>query len=258
MIIDPFARQAPKSVIWITLHKCASQFFGEFLLTRLKGLTKVDYQWLHYENQPLPKIELQPYSHIYGPVRLLEPSHPSFSLTEEILKPKNLAKKRVIIMVRNPHDLLVSMYYSFGFSHPLSPNPEIGQYQQERRARIRQMDLDEYARQTAPELAARFEHLEKIYRRIGASKRLLLTYEEMILDFDSFYQKLGLFLEPEPGVRNKLFNRTRPEKSEHPDQHKRDGAPGSYRKKLAAQTIAEIDRLLEEGAGRPWILGRRK
>jgi len=244
MIMNLFGQKEPKSVVWITLHKCASQFFGDSVLPRVKGLSKIDYQWLHYENQPLPRIELQPYSHIYGPVRLLEPSHPSFSLTEELLKPRNLAQKRVIIMVRDPRDLLVSMYYSFGFSHPLSPHPEIGQYQQERRTRIQPLELDEYVRRTAPDLAARFERLEKVYGRIKAKNRLLLTYEEMILDFDSFYQKLSLFLDLEAGVRNKLFNRTRPEKSEHPDQHKRDGAPGGFRKKLSGQTIEEIERIL--------------
>jgi hypothetical protein len=244
MIINLFDRKEPKSVVWITLHKCASQFFGDSVLPRVKGLSKIDYQWLHYENRPLPKIDLQPYGHIYGPVRLLEPSHPSFSLTEELLKPKNLAQKRVIIMVRDPRDLLVSMYYSFGFSHPLSPNPEIGQYQQERRTRIQPIGLDEYARLSAPHLAARFERLGKVYGRTRTKNRLLLTYEEMVLDFDSFYRKLSLFLELEPGVRNKLFNRTRPEKSEHPDQHKRNGAPGGFQRKLSGQTIEEIERIL--------------
>jgi len=230
-----------KSVVFTTLHRCASQFFSRQLLPRIHRCTHVDYQWLHYENRLQGPVVVRRRNHVYGPVRILEREHPAFGITEDILAACSSMGLKVVFVIRDPRDILVSMYYSFGFSHPLSPQPAIREYQCRRRAWIRSQDLDSYVVQAAPALCERFARIDALYRQ--AKDRLLLRYEDMIDDFSGFYSRLNDFVEIDDGFREEARSLTRPELAEDVLRHKRHGRPGGFQAKLGSESIDELNRI---------------
>jgi len=162
-----------------------------------------------------------------------------------LLAPNNLAHKKVIFWIRDPRDILVSMYYSFGFTHTLSPNPEIKQYQLRRRQHIKQLTIDEYAIRTAPELKTKFERIRALFDSLPAKARIVLKYEDMIDHYEQFFRQLSTFVELRQGVKDEIFKQTRPLEKEDVSQHKRKGKPGDYKTKLKEETITTINKILD-------------
>lgn len=231
----------PQSGVFITLHKCASLFFSQQFLPNLQDLVHVDFQWQHYENRLRDPIEIRRRGHIYGPVRILDDKHPSYGLTEDILSACLRAGLKTIVFVRDPRDILVSMYYSFGFSHPLSPQPDIREYQLRRSSWIQSMDVNAYAMHEAPVLLEKFSRISAFC--LQAKDRIILHYEEMIRDFACFHSRLDSFVRIREGMRDTLYRQTRPEETENSSRHKRLGEPGEFRKKLCPESIRELNEL---------------
>lgn len=241
-------KRSSKSLVFISLHKCATLFFSNYLLKNLQGREHVDYQVLHYDNNLLEgesKLRTRKYGYVYGVLRLLDPEHPSYEITEKLLTKKHLAGKKVVFFIRDPRDILVSMYYSFGFTHPFSRNPDIKEYQLKRRKRIQAQTIDEYVEETAPHLKEKFDRIASMMKDIPRQDCILLKYEDMINNFDSFYPALNNFIELNPGIKEKIFEQTRPRQVEHKAEHKRKGATGDYKLKLKKETISKINKILE-------------
>lgn len=189
------------------------------------------------------KVKTRKYGYSYGVIRILDKNHPSYEITGRLLRKENLEENRAIFFVRDPRDILVSMYYSFGFTHPWSPHRDIRAYQEERRERIQKMTIDDYAIHTAPELKEKFDTIRLLKK--WAADSLLLRYEDMIDNFDEFYRQLREFVQLNGSVREELFRQTRPREAEHPTDHKRKGQPGDYKEKLKPAAIHEINGILE-------------
>jgi hypothetical protein len=232
------------SVLFISIHKCATTFFAREVMGRFTGRIPIDYQKLHYETNGIITVKTRKFGFVYGPIRILDQKHPSLEITRTLLREGNLGGRKLIFLVRDPRDIIVSMYYSFGFTHPLSPNEEIKAYQLERRRKIREKTIDEYALQIAPQVKEKFDIIRSLMQSVPAEDRILLTYEEMVEEFDDFYHRFSGFVELDPGVREKIFTHTRPMEKEQLTQHKRKGAPGDYKTKLKKVTIDTLNNIL--------------
>lgn len=233
-----------QSVIYITFHKCATTFFASQVLPGFKGRINVDYQLLHYRENSNFNVRIRRFGYVYGPVRILDELHPTYEITNRILRKANLRGRKIIFLIRDPRDILVSMYYSFGFSHGFSPDPEIKAYQVKRRQKIQEMTIDEYAIQTAPELKEKFDLLQALMQ--WAPDKILLKYEDMIENFAYFYNQLVGFVQLNDGVEEIMFKQTRPREVEQQLQHKRKGKPGDYKEKLQLITINKINKILAD------------
>src|SRR6185369_12259188 len=124
--------------------------------------------------------------HIYGPLRLTRTfDSPKLSaLIESVTQPGFICDKTAVIMVRDPRDFLVSSYYSFGFSHQLSPVEEISATQQKFRNEIQSMSIDDY-------VLNHYDQIEDGYNRVAALRKacrkcIVLRYEDMIDDWQTF------------------------------------------------------------------------
>ena len=148
-----------QSIVFISLHKCATTFFTNTVFQELQGLKLVDYQSYEYTHEADLSIKPTIHSHgyLYAVLRMYDREHPGYKLTNELLKISNLKKVKTIFWIRDPRDILVSLYFSFGFSHTLSPNSAIQVHQLERREKIQKMDLDTYVLHEAPNLKWKFE-----------------------------------------------------------------------------------------------------
>jgi len=227
-----------RSIAFISHHKCATSYISTKILPNVNGYEYVDYQTCAYNEQiTSPKVHSK--GHVYGVLRMLEKEHPLYAMTESLISDSLDKSLKIIIMVRDPRDVIVSMYYSFGKTHGLSPNDIIAQYQRERKDRIVPLSIDEYA-------SASSSTLYEIYNRLMsisdvAEDVCVIRYEDMIENFDGFYKTLlGTLPEIEVDY-DEFHSSTRPKDIEDIHRHKRSGRVNSYKDKLSSDTIKYLN-----------------
>jgi len=77
-------------------------------------------------------------------------------------------------------------------------------------------------------------------------RALLLKYEDMVNDFESFMNLIQNVLPVNKNTVNKMYNLSRPNKKESIGKHKRSGMVGEYKSKLEAETIEELNHKLSK------------
>lgn len=236
MILKMFKK---KTIVFVSFHKCATSFFSTYILKKVNGLEHINYAGDLYNNEKNVHGKLETKTKIYGVIRILDSEHPSFEFISKFLSHPNMSKVNIIFWIRDPRDILVSMYYSFGFSHGLSNNILIKRYQEERRKKIQKMTLDEYVLHESKKIKQKFEIMKSLIER--HDNHILLSYEEMINDFDSFFAKLSKVVSIGETEKEKIFKETRPSKEENVNQHKRKGSVGTYKEKLKNETVIELN-----------------
>lgn len=238
-----------KSVYFFTLHKCASSLFAKRILPMAVGLTHVNYaaQIFRYGEAAVSEaIVFRDEGFLYGPIRLSAPKDgPAYRAVVKPAIDQCLSDGCVgLVMVRDPRDILISEYYSFGFTHGISKHPEVSSWQLNVRENIASMTLDEYVLDRAPSVLANLLELYKISE--NCSQHEILRYEDLIEDFDLFVSRLSRHIELEAHVIADLHEQSRPREVEMPDLHKRSGRVRAYLDKLQATTIDKLDPLLDD------------
>jgi len=230
------------SVVFVTLHRCASTLFSSFVLRNARGLRHIDYLGYMYANEARPLPVIRDRGYVYGPIRLQDSGHPRESFVNALLDSSGFRKARQLYWVRDPRDILVSMYYSFGASHGISKVPDFRDYQLRERQRIGRLTLDEYVLEEAPRVNSKLLLMKSLLD--AAADGLCLRYEDMVRDFDRWFADMAAFLPVDPEIRTTLLQQTRPRSVEQPDKHKRSGKIAGFRDKLPGATITRLNAIL--------------
>jgi hypothetical protein len=232
----------PRSVYFLTFHKCASTLFSEYVLKNVEGLQAVDYASKLYLGEPLGELVFERYGALYGPIRVS--ASPDSLVYKKLVAPvcegKFLRKRIAVFLIRDPRDMLVSAYHSYGWSHGLSPVPEIRDQQEAHRKDIQSMTVDEYALGAAADILKNFQTVLRIRR--ACRRNVVLKYEDMINKWDCFARGLTRFLHFKPDVLQEIHDRSRPPEREDRSSHRRSGKVAGFRDQLKAETIASLDR----------------
>ncbi|MGJ8661300.1 MAG: sulfotransferase domain-containing protein [Bacteroidota bacterium] len=249
-----FNRKYLESVYFYTFHKCASTLFSGFVLKNIIGLENIDFASEIYSGKRSIKKKLKFYKRgiIYGSLRISSLPRSSADkgnsigrlLMEPIIKKKFLRDKTVIILIRDPRDILVSAYYSFGFTHGTSPVEDIAQRQKTNRKYISNLTLDEYVLDAASSQVRYFKLAKEV--SIHSKHSVVLKYEDLINDFDKFSAQLTKHLSFKPSTIEEIFQRSRPKGVEDIESHRRSGATGGFRNKLKEETVIELNKLLRD------------
>lgn len=237
-------RSQHESVYFYTLHKCASTLFAHFLLQHARGLKHCDYASRIYLGRQKGTLRFASHGYLYGPIRIsAKLESPVYSqLVAPAIKPEFAADKRAVFFIRDPRDILVSQYYSFGFTHGLSPVERIRQLEKAEREFVRSMDVDAYVVHAATKLRDDMLVIDNLASQCRISA--LLRYEDMINDFDRFRNALSRLLDFDPEVLEELYRQSRPRESEDTHSHKRSGRVGDYAEKLRPETVSELNAIL--------------
>jgi hypothetical protein len=198
---------------------------------------------MHYKKNEI-KINIKKYGHLYGPLKVPDENHPTSVYIRKIVNPAFLRNKKISILLRDPRDLIVSMYYSFGFTHNLSPNPEIRAFQEKRRENIQSMTIDQYAIAISDNLKSKFDLLETIIR--NNKKCIVLKYEDLIENYDEFIVNFKKNIPISGEMIKQIYKDTRPREKEDVKSHKRYGISGGYRTKLSLATIEFLNNKFSE------------
>ncbi|MEO1093967.1 MAG: sulfotransferase domain-containing protein [Cyanobacteria bacterium J06638_28] len=241
-----FNKNLPDSVYFMTFHKCASTLFANHLLKQVKGLEHIDYEALVWNGlKRKGEFAFHDRGFIYGPIRLnTSPYSNNHSLVTAVTKPEFIRDKKVISFVRDPRDIMVSAYYSFGFSHSYSPVKEIQNKQKKYRNRIQQETLDGYVLQAVDQQLDNFKLLESLLK--VCKRSILLKYEDMVFDFEGFAEQLREHIEIDENTLQKLYTQSRPKQKEDFSSHRRSGQTGEFRSKLKDETIGLLNSKLRD------------
>jgi hypothetical protein len=241
----------PESVYFYTFHKCASTLFSSYILKNIEGLQHIDYEDLIYSGKIAAgkKLAFKDRGYVYGPIRLsitpTNPLHPIYDmLTKRVIEHDFIRDKITIFFVRDPRDILVSSYYSFGHTHGFSKVKEIRDQEEATRSSIQAKSLDEYVLASAKVQAKNFKTLNELAS--ACERSIILKYENMINNFDYFISKLSNHIHIEENVAREIYLRSRPKQQEDITSHRRSGQVGGFRCKLNEKTIDALNRSLEE------------
>jgi hypothetical protein len=213
-------------------------FLGQ--LAQATGMKHIDFEgdfWLDGKDflQELIEHPEKQYFHssgyIYGPFR-------NFFYQKVPNSIKNFEKYKVVTMLRDPRDVLTSLYFSMGYSHSIPENKKSEVLSQ--RAAALNTSIDNYVLENIF-----FQNLyhEYVQKCLPLPNVLLTRYEDMVNCFEKWLKDLLYFneIEIDGKTLNNLINSTDFEVEENMYAHKRQVKPGDHRRKLKISTIRKLN-----------------
>lgn len=235
-----------ESVYFYSLHKAGTALFTH-VLRQVTGLTHVDYETMLFDNELPEDINYEKYGHLYGVFRIQKEKHtqPYIKLIRHISEKEFVKGKNIIFLVRDPRDVLISLYYSMGNSHIASSNEAISEELAFTRETIQsaKRKIDGFAKTNAGTIGKRFEILFELSKVCKHS--VILRYEDLLNDYDDFIQEFDKYITIPDERKRELFEASRPREDEDLSAHKRSGKVGQYRQKLKPETILKINQVLK-------------
>ena len=150
-----------------------------------------------------------------------------------------------IFHLRDPRDMLVSEYYSFGWIHPTD------EFLNDRRDEIQQMSIDEYAIGQSEQSTWPVEQKYKplLNYDFDPQRETVVKYEQMVTNFPFWCAKVvaayGCRFPKLLTVRLAWRYRKEFKPTAESMQHKRRMTPGDFREKLKPETIKILNRRYE-------------
>lgn len=236
----------PPSVIFYTTHKCASVFANNLFTTIADNS---EYQFKNYASAISRLGDRVDMSDSYED--FLEKAYDQLYKTKgEIYAPQRRPldfpgreKFKHIFFLRDPRDVLVSAYYSFGYSHEPPKGESRQQIFYERRKKIQEQGIDHYARDAAVNYLLPLYEKYKVLLETS-ELYLYLNYDEFKDNTTNFVQKIANFLEvdiPEQQVKQIADEASPIQQNHNTNQHKRSGKSQQYLEELESDTIHKLN-----------------
>jgi sulfotransferase family protein len=244
-----------KKILIYTVHKAGSMFLHKLTNNIAKELY-IDYYSIN-DNKIHDEIEVYSWNAFiennlltgcFGPIRGGE-AVPSI--------PDNLDMYSIAVHMRDPRDVLTSLYYSMTYSHG---SREGGfQFTEDKRKVWQTEGIDRFVLKMTTKFKYRYEYL--CSSLIGKDGVKLLRYEDMITDFGGWLENyLSVFSHCGPKKKNifglvneksnmrKLYKKTLKEYSDEFNivnedvySHKRQIVAGDHKRKLKPETINRLN-----------------
>ena len=235
------------SIIHFSLNKAATQYTKKILRECAveNGMVPVHInEYAFYTKFPyltgLSTDRMVEFSHIFKPNGYFYSAFGGF-----VPGISEMDRYKVILMVRDPRDILVSWYYSIAFSHSIPPitSNRHEEYIRKRK-KAQEITIDEHVLSESDRvfnILNRYQvDLLDLYPHV-----YLTSYEKMTSNFEGWLKDLLVACELE--ISSKTFqklvedNKQAQPKEENIYKHIRKGKPGDYLDKLQPETIEYLN-----------------
>jgi len=158
-----------------------------------------------------------------------------------------------IFVIRNPLDILVSEYFSFGWTHTIKGNDDERYTMTTLRDEIQQLSIDAYCLKYADTLYKKLIPLLGLNLNKESDNYYVVTYEELVTDFEKWSTKMFELVDVPEDKQNLIYSKyvqefeniqeTTPEQimSGESIPHKRKVLPGDHLVKLKSLTVATLN-----------------
>jgi len=158
----------------------------------------------------------------------------------------NLQAMKIILLVRDPRDMLVSLYYSKAFSHPAPKHGSARDLLLKDRELAQEADINKWVCKHTSQYKKVFE---SYLTNLSSDKTQVYRYEDVIFRKQEWLADMLVYLNidlPRKSIAA-IADRhdIRPEK-ENPGAHVRQVSPGNYLNKLQPDTIEFLNNELGE------------
>jgi hypothetical protein len=237
-----------QSILFFTAHKCASVYVNDILrkIVNDAGIIPIDFaKYLWQDGRSIKQVLASPQKaekafksqgYYYGSFREFQPI-------------PHLEQYQIILILRDPRDVLTSLYFSHAYSHE-KPSYLLGK-QPEWRIKALNQTLDEFVIANLPIYQKRYSQYTQ--QLLGKQNVLFLKYEEMVSNFENWLNHLVDFLsiEVNPDIIKEIIEKANLKvKKENVYAHKRQVTPGDHQRKLQPETIelinSELKTILEQ------------
>jgi Sulfotransferase domain len=236
------------SILHFSVNKAATRYTKRILwrCATHNGMVPVSiYDYAFESDLPylhtLSAAEMQKYQHIFKPAGYL---HSVFGegMVEGI---PGLDRYKLILMMRDPRDVLVSRYYSLAYSHPTPPEgaAKYADFMRVRHDALR-LSIDEHVLAESDEIYRVYHNYKT--RLIDRYANVYVTsYEAMTEDFERWLNGLlnACQLVISHDLRQALLEENARLKPTDEDiyRHLRKGEPGDFQAKLRSVTIDQLN-----------------
>jgi len=152
-----------------------------------------------------------------------------------------------IFFLRDPRDVLVSSYFSMGFTHAKPLNTIERNNFLIKREDTKEKEIDSYVLEEAETwiypLYMQYKDL-----RETAKSYIYLKYDLFVEDTPEFIKKISAFLGLHPSQKDidLLTQKASPVQEVEVMKHKRSGKTGQYLEKLHPSTVEKLDHILSD------------
>ena len=227
----------PTAIVVHGLHKSGTMFLYQ-LFRRLSRARRIAFYSGNHEepNDHLITRETDQ-DFCLCPIR-------DFNNSPECLSPTYCVER--IFHVRDPRDILVSQYYSFGWRHTEEGFTDGTQRQREF---IQNLSIDDYVLNQQSVLRPLKQRFADLTTRDPAELTNLVRYEQMVLDWPNYLASVmkpfGFHLKSLTKLRFAFRYRNEFKPDTNPTGHKRSVTPGDYLRQLKPETIHQLNEILE-------------
>lgn len=156
------------------------------------------------------------------------------------------AKGRTVALIRDPRDMLTSLYFSAAYSHrppPVSEGKLAAKFAA-RREDAASASIDEFVLSRADDHLEMYKRFEEAAQHVDVK---IYRYEDIIFEKKNWINDMAEYLDlkvPEDIVDQTLARLDVVPEKEDVAAHVRTVTPGDHRRKLQGETIAQLDATL--------------
>ncbi|MGB8341333.1 MAG: sulfotransferase domain-containing protein [Chthoniobacterales bacterium] len=262
-------RNPSRNIIAYTTHKA-----GSMVLHRvLKDICELNRIRYYSPNEARSQL---PFDRMFAGHDFIAKKRGCFGPIRFFVPTQALDTVSIILHLRDPRDVLVSMFYSYCYMHEGEIERHTGYRKAVAEAGIDRFVLDmvgepfygyrgdygigsRYKKHVGNVLDRYQRYLEELFDR---PNRIVVSYEEMVLAFPSWLEKIVSafdLTDPEETravVAARHANSVAAEGEEDVWSHKRKVTPGDHREKLQAETIRQLDEIFASVLERLGYLGQ--
>jgi hypothetical protein len=248
----------PPSVLFFTTHKCASTFIPPLFktITRNSNYKIKDYAGAIWELGD--KIDLGQDQELFSIPKqyqfLEEAADELFFKRGDIYVPLRWAvdfpernRLKHIFFLRDPRDVLVSSYYSLGFTHAWPKNSKSRKHFQAKRKFTQQKGIDNYVLSVATSWLGRYLKYKQLLET--SNSYLYLKYDHFQSDTTDFIKQIIKYLDicvPNQEIEKLSLSATPIQAVKDNTKHKRSGKSKQYLEELKPETVEELNKTFKD------------
>ena len=237
-----FKKKRNKNILFFTVHKAASMFIYKIChdLTKASRLNYYSVNHNRYSRYyfDTEESDLEDLSNWKNRSGCFAPLRYYFNVPQEL-------NAHIILHLRDPRDVLVSLYFSQAYSHSvlkgvfdLSPSD---------RAEIKNTGIEQYVLEHADTFNRKYTEYQNLLSEPDA---IFVKYEDLVLDFPFWLQQVAKgFAIDNPKFIQRMIKKYHGEfgiEKENKHAHKRKIIPGDYKEKLTPETISKLNDIFSD------------